>query len=78
MKLNHKRGARDDKLAEIVRFKNKMFFFFQVRETRSCLRALEKDLVYALELNLHVRESGRGMGSRVQVEELTFDRSPAL
>lgn len=49
-----------------------------MRETRSCLRALEKDLVYALELNLHVRESGRGMGSRVQVEELTFDRSPAL
>lgn len=45
-----------------------------MRETRLCLRALEKDLVDSLELNLHVRESGRGVGSRGRVEGLTVDR----
>lgn len=49
--------------------------FFQVRETRSYFRALEKDPVDTLELNLHVRKSGRGVGSRAQVERLTFDRT---
>lgn len=33
---------------------------FQVRETRSCLRVFEKDLVDTLELSLHVRENEGG------------------
>lgn len=50
-----------------------------MREKRLCLRALEKGLVDSLELKLHVRKSGRGVGSRGQMEGLTFDRTlPAL
>lgn len=54
-------------------------FLFQVGETKPCLKALEKDLVETLELNLHERESGRKAGSRALVEGLTFHRTlPAL
>lgn len=40
-------------------------------EMRSFLKALKKDVVETLEL-----KSGRGVGYRTQVEELTFDRTP--
>ena len=49
-------------------------FFFQMKETRSCLKALEKDLVESLGLNSYMWENGKRAGFLVQVEGLTFDR----
>ena len=45
-----------------------------MKETRSGLKALEKDLVETLGLNSYMWENGKGAGFWVQVEGLTFDR----
>lgn len=45
-----------------------------MKETRSGLKALEKDLVETLGLNSYMWENGKGAGFWVQVEGLTFYR----